>query len=43
MVKGTWRTELINAHTVNMGYNRFKCNYCEFVSSNRVNTFTHIG
>ena len=43
VVKGTWRTELINAHIVNMGNNRFRCNYCEFISHNRVNTFAHIG
>ena len=43
MVKGTGRTELITAHMVDLGNNRFRCNYCEFISHNRVNTFAHIG
>ena len=43
VVKGTWRTELITAHMVSLGNNRFMCNYCEFESHNRVKTFAHIG
>ena len=26
-----------------MGSNRYRCNYCNFISNNRVNTYTHIG
>ena len=42
MVKGTWKTELINTHIVDMGSNRYRCSYCDFISNNRVNTYTHI-
>ena len=40
VVKGTRRTELITAHMVSLGNNRFMCDYCRYESHNRVNTFT---
>ena len=43
VVKGTRRTELIISHMINLGNDRFSCNYCNFESHDQVNVFTHIG
>ena len=35
--------KLIIAHTVNMGYGRYGCGFCDFISNDLVNTYTHVG
>ena len=43
VLKGTRMTELIIAHIVNMGNGRYGCGFCDFISNDLVNTYTHVG